>query len=86
MQMWLAKTLEKLMVGTFLSLGREIIWPFFGAFWLDAASREPEQFRTGESYTRRTIRELSDTRSVDGVKQYAALREIALPAACWTPA
>jgi hypothetical protein len=76
-QTWLAEMLEKL-TGGFVSLRREIIWPFFGSFWLDAVSKEQEHFRTGENYTRRALGELSRSTSVDDVKQLLSSMSVCL--------
>ena len=66
MQVWLARNAGK-WFNPFQSLQREIMWPFFDAYWRDILAKEPEQFRTAEKYTR--IQVEAFVPSLDGVKQ-----------------
>jgi hypothetical protein len=50
------------------SIRRELIYPFFRAFWMNAASEHPYEFRTARSFTERRIAQ-SDVSSVPGVKE-----------------
>jgi predicted NAD-dependent protein-ADP-ribosyltransferase YbiA (DUF1768 family) len=47
---------------------REILYPFFKAFWTRALSVRGQMFRTAEAYTRQSI-ESADAHSVKGIKQ-----------------
>jgi hypothetical protein len=66
-QVWLLQNGERLFA-SMPSIRRELIYPFFVAFWTHAASVETHRFRTAEAYTRRSI-ESVDVRSIKGVKQ-----------------
>jgi len=67
MQAWLAREMAKF-GHVFQSGQTEIIWPFFGAFWLDAVAKESEQFRTSEAYTRGQVEAFIGDSSAAGVK------------------
>jgi hypothetical protein len=66
-QIWLARHGEKLFEQQ-QSMQREIIWPFFGAFWNHAVSASALEFRTAESYTRSRIGVASPCSSIAQVK------------------